>query len=1285
MESNRAICIRELFNRNRIMDTSQDTAEIDEFSLIRFGGIPKKTKPLLRAMKKTPPPAGSGSYFSMFKNPLRREEGQAPKKMILTDNKHRYNPVTKTYEFEGEEEVKTEEFKPPPKQFSRTHAIEKTSKYVDVLSEQNKTSESVITENTGKYRKVEEQSARDDFLESILSETSHVVDEVVEGMAESKTEQKKELEAALRKYKNKIKIQKDKIKGLIQVFEENLMIPEFQQYSPSPGPFVDVSIFELEKQNLQVNAMLKEKMLENLALNEKLIFIENQSLELARKVELHESERNGMFNNYHDENSRLSHELKITSDRYSKIEANLKDKIKTLEAIAHESQEREKIHCQARAKSEINEKNAILKQKQIERDYKWAVNIIHSLNQKVKQEQKKSFDYLFEITKFSVDTTDLEENLKLSSIYLTTKEQLSELLIENERLKLSVKELNEEVGSKDNFIIELEENNKIMSQKYREINKKEQEVELGKLNLKYQNERNAIAQELSEIQNKYQTLKQEITNYRNNEIEYKDTIEKFTAEIEFLKNENLDLLSNEQSWQENEIIQKSIIDKIHDENKNLIKELEKSSKVLSEMAKKSDDLKKINEKLEKENINFHQDHEKKLNDLVKKSQASESKLQHTISSLEDSNIDLEKRLKSSGRTIQDLELKINEMQESYIEEIKNNAKDHEEKIDKVNQENCMLHQELRIVRESTDADINSLHKKLEQKKFIIQRLEAEVTENAEITERNESLSAELNEKSLQIKELMLENGKQKNIITDCQANLSNLSAEKDSLNNKINDLSQKLSERMDEIRQTSTSIDLLNGKVRGHESLHSKLVEEKEELLIKIEGLEQELSLKHNECIDHEKQKNHLETKYNGLSHNIDELAERNAFLQVELDSEIAISADLSKKLQAFNTLEQDFSNLRQDNEDLSSKMQVLQNENERIYLDLEKSQEIINKLETQVSEPNSSFIELQGNYEDLQSEFNTLSEENIKMYEELNSSEVKLAQALGKLTSSEEQHSTEILTLNQNHEETLQSLHHKLSQLENELKYEKNEKNQILREFNATKMQKASVEKVSIDEKSSLQKSVEDSGRTIQNLTSTCIESAKTIDDLQSQITSLEAQITELTSLPALAPTNFSGPQSLSSQFDTTENALGFDFLPQNSAVVTDLQNENWELQAKVQTYEEEILELKSQIDSLNQEMDSVYDKNLTLMQKNKVILTEQKSIQEVHSNFATVAELEKRIKEKDEELLLAKQSFQELVQRIAEDPQNTHRSAPKAADDGWLSSVIGSIFLTDKERGVS
>ena len=102
-----------------LMDSLNEVTEIHNFSIIKFDGIKKKNKVKLRAMKKPsniPPPP---SFLSKFKNSFKKtEENPPPKEMILTDNKFKYNSVTKRYEFEGEDNTAVEEFAPPPKGFT---------------------------------------------------------------------------------------------------------------------------------------------------------------------------------------------------------------------------------------------------------------------------------------------------------------------------------------------------------------------------------------------------------------------------------------------------------------------------------------------------------------------------------------------------------------------------------------------------------------------------------------------------------------------------------------------------------------------------------------------------------------------------------------------------------------------------------------------------------------------------------------------------------------------------------------------------------------------------------------------------------------------------------------------------------------------------------------------------------------------------------------------------------------------------------------------------------------
>ena len=830
------------------------------------------------------------------------------------------------------------------------------------------------------------------------------------------------------------------------------------------------------------------------------------------------------------------------------------------------------------------------------------------------------------------------------------------------------------------LISELEEKNKISLQTLNDSNKKEFHTELNSLSLKYQNEKNDLIQEINILKQKTQELKSLVSTLNKKEIEYKIIIEKNNSELEFLKNENLDLLKNEEDLYDKELASKNFIEE-------LTIELNKDKDFINELEIKKEELKHNNEKL----LKSHQEYEKQVNETLKKHSANELKLKNTILSLEDTNKTLEDELKANYDTINGIQSMLNQNEENYKSEINILKSSYEKQIEEEIQENAFLAQENSVIKESHQVEIDSLHKKIDKNIFIISQLEREVSENSEIRDINLKLSEESKEKTMQITILTDENNKKEVFISEIQSKISEISLENKELLDKLHSLDSELTISNENYKSSSEIIHNLNEELIQIKKANSNYFDDIGILNNRIYDLESKITKNNEENDKLIAQVSINENMLKELTGKLNESLEKNIEIAKTLEQERQTRSSLNNDLQLQQENSKYFDHLKLENEDLSAKIRVLQSENEdftskiqgfqseneRLSIDIENHIEIISNLKADQINLKTIIDETQENYENLKIEFENLSEDNIKIYEEHSITEVKLNQATFQLDE-----------INASKDEEIQGLKSKLLKLEQELKNEKNEKIHILREFNEVKIQKASLEKLSNDEKSLSQKSKDHYSIEIESLSSKYSESQKIIESLEQKNSLLEHEIKELNEINEqnLKNTGLSQPRmssSLNKEFIEYENDTAFDFFSKDNSLVNSLQNEKWELQNKIQGFEEEKMNLEAQIEEFTKEIDMLYERNLNLKQENQILITEKQKKQENHSNFSIVSELERKIKEKDEELLLVKQSFKELVEKTAEQEQKKQNVPKQNVEEGWISSVIGSIFLTDKERG--
>jgi hypothetical protein len=1190
---------------------TNDTVEIQDFSIIKFPGIPKKVKQKLRAMKKPsglPPPPSS--FLSKFLSPLKKDENPPPKEMKLTNNKYTYNKITKTYEFEGDEQVKTEEFQPPPTKFLKTEKNPTKKLYVDVMGSDNKVTNIDVVDENNTYEHMQ-GDLKDNLLQSILfnQETPEVLDKSQEFNSNNK------LEHQVYTLQSELEYEKNKNKMMLSAIDLNCIITEYVPYDVSQNYGVSNTAIELEKENLSLNLLLSEKSLEILHLNERILSLENQNSELVLKIEWNETEKNGIFNNFHQENSQLLENLKLAYEKNEKTEKMIKTKTLELKKIIEKQKSKENIILEARVRSEINEKKALIRENQLEKDYNWAVNVIKVLEQTIKSLQEKNFQMIKELNSPCIDNRDLIAIIKLSSSYFKLQNQFKDLREENNCLKSKEFEYLQAISS-------LEET----SRKARQSIKQESDLEINKIKSKYQTEAIFYSQEISKLKLKVNELLK--SNFYLNSMEKDLTLAniKLLKENEVLRNDNFEYQKIEDEFYQKELLNKQFLEEINEENQELKREIKHCKVVNQDLQKKTQSVETANANLTETLKSVEIEHDKKLSETTKKYKIQINQLKDTINTLENSSQALVDQNACLSTKIQELEQSTQSITQDYKDQVQSLIESHQQELLKLTQDNNLNIQEISILKESTQTEIDSLHKKLEKQKFLISELEKEIGENCEIRNINHKLNEEVRGLGIVVDELKSNIHRTNQLANEYQS-------ENQGLNGKFTELEFKFIQLENNYSQVSENLKKAQSDQVQLQETYEKLSEDYSEVLESKISLENTLK--------------QLQADNTALKTDLEALSNNYNALEIKYKETTSASESLEDT-------KKDLINLQQECQDLSSKVQVLQLENEALL----NAQQTIQSIDAQYKTLEKSFAEEQIKYKNLSDEFNVLSEENIRMYEQLNNAEASLSQSEATIEGMKIELEDKIQKINEDYGIKLNNQSYEfnflLEKAKQELELEKNLKSKIFEDFN--------------QEKTMLIEIQQENSEKIENLTQKYEEAKQIIENLNDQINRLEQEDKTAINTDLNKEFTNSDPDFFSIFNQKDENSL-----------LGHLQTEKWELEAKLQAYEEEKINYEQQIESLNKEIDGLYEKNLTLMNQNQVLITDQKRKQDSNITTANLKELEKKLKEKDEEIQLIKQNFQELVQNSVKDPKKNDQTTEK----GWVSSVLGSIFLTDKERG--
>ena len=595
-------------------------------------------------------------------------------------------------------------------------------------------------------------------------------------------------------------------------------------------------IIELKEQCDNIKKKLNNK--EN-----ELIKITKEKELLEKQIKEKEEEINGLKNGKKSEYSNINKKYKEIFDKYNNLEKENKNKGKEIEKIMNEKEimngQNQKLEQSLKEKNQENEE---LKNKYIEiekkleegsllnEDYK---NKLSNYEEIVEQYQNQINDFdnkyknkVEEINILKSTNKNKDEKNKQTENALSLKDkEISN--IKNDTIKIK-----KELENKEKELLKIKEE---LKQSSNDIIKLKNEI--NNLNLKI-NEINAEISRMNQIKT---DLEIKNANYNNLLKQYKEELE--IAKSENIQNENnlrniLNVNDNDNKKYQEEILElnKEILEYKNkflgkqNENEKLMKEIE-NDKI------KLDEDKKIIEKINSDNKN----EEAKVKNILKQLEEFDKKLKNSDnlinkyeSDLKKSNLKNEELNKNIEKIIKEKESEVNEIINSNVNEI-NIREEENKKLKSINDKmkselidlknlNAQLknkNKELNNIINLKENELNNFKKKLEEKESnniseiefqkILQINDELIEKNKKLEQKEKEYLNELNTYKNKVKEF----NEIKNEINDeNQININNakneikqLEQQKNNLNTEIYNLTLKLSELEQKVREKQSEIN----------------------------------------------------------------------------------------------------------------------------------------------------------------------------------------------------------------------------------------------------------------------------------------------------------------------------------------------------------------------------------------------------------------------------------------------------------------------------------------------
>ncbi|CAG9331923.1 unnamed protein product [Blepharisma stoltei] len=1032
-------------------------------------------------------------------------------------------------------------------------------------------------------------------------------------------------------------------KALISVNHENTILRSASVGNPSEADTCDLQLqaAKLENEKLSLQSYIGTKDLELAEFRETIQELDIQKSALLKQLDRfrHEQELDKQY--FNEERQRLQQTISSNRNQIKQFKDQCREnneELERLKGIVEEQEMKIGILSKAKSKADVDLKKSIFEQRQAEEDYEHALSQIKNLEANRRALEDEIHNLKMQMLSEPKEDAMIELQAQLQQAE-TEKLRLHTYLIEEKReghkqkeqiykLQIELREANEHIENIKNEIHLIEHENSEKAER-----------------------------EKAEFENTTKNYHEEIKNYINKIASYKE---------------------------ENEIVNRKLEEAKIMEKKNLADLAEagvrenKLQKTIDEVSKNLEEAKIIEKKYSAEltEANIKETKlQKAVDEISKKFEESEKKnknFKDAINSLERERAELESEISLKDKQISDLLRKSDEENKNYISIISQKDKE-------LNEKDLNL-EIIESSKNELENKINNLSEKLEK-----------------LTSENKILVTQINDKNKEIFEL-------KNIKEDYEKlnqNYQKINVDYIEIQQSIVDRDERILLLQSEIKLFEEKVDILEAQNSTQEENLKNLQENQSDT---VRNYQSQIISYETEIENYQKD---LETLKQNIQKEKDELHDELKGLESELDAKIEENSDLQLK-----------------NENLADYIQRNNENNQAELASIQSKYEgEIEKLTNQINSDRKELEDIKAHYEqilinerkkfEIEIEiYKTEASENKQYYEDT----VTAFEEHKENTASQEDYLLELQNSISEKESEIDEIknilldkNQRILMLEQELKNEKIAKMNLQQEIQEFSDKKEKNDDHLINEnvqlKSQLQRLENEIGKSIaenkeikQNLLALSEEKSKLkqemslleqklalkkahkreinnkVNELEGKIEDLQYQIQQK-------------DYELSKSYEEINNLSEKQI---NKEENDTLQSEKYELEAKIKELEEDKEILHEKIANLNAEIEALFDKIRENQNDNRTNLENQKSYYEKLLLETKSYDLEKRLKEKDEEIAVIKEQFQNLIQEMATGIK--HKTEEKALEEpiveseqqgGWFSSVIGSIFLTDRERG--
>ena len=664
------------------------------------------------------------------------------------------------------------------------------------------------------------------------------------------------------------------------------------------------------------------------------------------------------------------------------------------------------------------------------------------------------------------------------------------------------------------------------------------------------------------------------------------------------------------------------------------------------------------------------------------------------------SVSLEEKLAHKVKELEDAKIAVLQSQKELTQKMMESRKKYEEEMEKFRGKNKAVNEELSSLKE--------IYERMEQKysdvhaEFIYtqQQLEKVQTESeAKYVENDRKLKEEINqlEKDKQgAKEKLEESERSLNIL---QAKANELEHTIDKLHQTHKESTQQSQYRQSQLQQELTEAhNTIKQLKEASNQLKDQAASKENELTAEIESLKNDLT--------------DFSLKYKSLENETDRIIK-------DLNTNLDKNQDLITQLQQnYATLEsqasQDTSALQQQLNSKLAELETLKKKSHEIGLE---KKTLVDKYEIKLSELQSQLGDREI-FLDQQKEAQILLEHQLQQ----KSSELEKLRYQHEVYSSEAQ--TQLKDLQQAYEHDMTTLNLKINKLEDAVSNLETEKKLLeskLRRQNERILELTTVEENSldlenqIDELNSRIQQLESYNQMLENQFDT--QAKENTKQLEKEIQALKLKNTQLEREFKSAVEKYEQAEERHQESNRQVDELYEKNLEIQQSIALKIAEEKqkWESEIKKRLSEEgdraNFSALKLREEKIKWELDMI---NKFAEEKRKWEAETEQNLREARKRWEveqrpstsnSSESLLKLLKKKDEELSVLKQEFQGFLQKYSESPaveepapfeaaisieepvSSPPQSEPEPVEvekSGWISSFLGSIFLTDRERGI-